>query len=75
MHLVIAETDLAANGGTSLLERLRAHPQGRGVPIIVVADKAEAGLMEHGFRMGADEIVVKPLVPNDFLVRLRRYIT
>jgi DNA-binding response OmpR family regulator len=31
--------------------------------------------MEHGFRMGADDIVVKPLVPDDFLVRLRRFIT
>jgi DNA-binding response OmpR family regulator len=41
---------------------------------MVIADKSEAEQMEHGFRMGADEIVVKPLVPADFLVRLRRFI-
>ncbi len=72
-HLVIVEADLRGNGGL-LLQRLREARGGRSVPLMVIADKSEAGLLEQGFRMGADEIVVKPLVPDDFLVRLRRFI-
>ena len=72
-HLVIVEADLRGNGGL-LLQRIRETRAGRSVPLLVIADKSEAGLLEEGFRLGADEIVVKPLVPDDFLVRLRRFI-
>jgi DNA-binding response OmpR family regulator len=44
------------------------------VPLMVIADRAGAGVIEHGFRLGADEVIVKPLVPDDFLARLRRFI-
>jgi PAS domain S-box-containing protein len=74
VHLVIAEANLQGNGGLDLLQRIRQALGGRAVPLMVIADKSEAEQMEHGFRMGADEIVVKPLVPADFLVRLRRFI-
>jgi PAS domain S-box-containing protein len=74
VHLVIAEMD-HGNGGMVLLQRIREIRAGKAVPLMMIADKSEAGLMEHGFRMGADDIVVKPLVPDDFLVRLRRFIT
>jgi PAS domain S-box-containing protein len=75
VHLVIAEANLDGNGGLVLLRRIREAPGGKGVPLMLIADKSEAGMLEHGFRMGADDIVVKPLVPDDFLVRLRRFIT
>ena len=74
VHLVIAEMD-HGNGGMVLLQRIREVPAGKAVPLMIIADKSEPGMMEHGFRMGADDIVVKPLVPDDFLVRLRRFIT
>ena len=75
VHLVIAETDLQGNGGQHLLQRIREVPGGKSVPLMVIADSSQAGLMEHGFQLGASEIVFKPLVPDDFLVRLRRFIT
>lgn len=58
--------------GLQLLDRLRAHPRGAKVPVLMLTAKAQAQDIAQALERGADDYLVKPFQPAELTARLRR---
>ncbi|NKC32796.1 PleD family two-component system response regulator [Falsiroseomonas selenitidurans] len=67
---------LSLDGGDSLrlASRLRAHASTRDVPVLLVADPGQKGLVLRGFDLGANDHVIRPVDPNELRARVRNQI-
>lgn len=74
--LVLLDVMMPGLNGYEACERLRA--QNADVPIILVTAKDDIVDKSMGFKMGADDYVVKPFVPQELILRIdalmRRYL-
>ncbi|HVB10042.1 MAG TPA: response regulator transcription factor [Bacillota bacterium] len=66
--LVILDLRLPGMDGFEVLQRLRAE---RDVPVLVLTARGETRDKLQGFRLGADDYVVKPFDPEELLARVR----
>lgn len=57
--------------GLEMCRRLRAMPEGRRVPVIMLTAKAQERDIEAGFAAGATDYLVKPFSPRELQARLR----
>jgi two-component system cell cycle response regulator len=76
-----ASFDLAVLGlsaeGTEMLRfasRLRAHASTRDMPVLLVAEPSQRGLVLRGFDLGANDHVLRPVDPNELRARARNQI-
>lgn len=62
-------TDLAMPGldGFSLLETLRADPELRTIPVIVISARVDRYSTRHGMELGADDYITKPFTEEEIL--------
>ena len=58
--LVICDIGLPGLNGFGVLARLRAEPATAGLPFIFLTASADVKDEDTGFKLGADEYVVKP---------------
>ncbi|MGG5887237.1 PleD family two-component system response regulator [Falsiroseomonas sp. HC035] len=67
---------LSLDGGDALrlASRLRAHAATRDVPVLLVADHGQKGLVLRGFDLGANDHVIRPVDPNELRARVRNQI-
>jgi two-component system cell cycle response regulator len=67
---------LSLDGGDALrlASRLRAHAATRDLPVVLVADPAQKGLVLRGFDLGANDHVLRPVDPNELRARVRNQI-
>jgi two-component system cell cycle response regulator len=67
---------LPAQGGESLrlASRLRAQGATRDLPVLLVADPSQRGLVLRGFDLGANDHVLRPTDPNELRARVRNQI-
>jgi two-component system cell cycle response regulator len=67
---------LGADGSDALrlASRLRAETLTRDVPVVLVADAAQKGLVLRGFDLGANDHVLRPVDPNELRARIRNQI-
>ncbi len=72
-HAVVVEALPHEEGAYTFLQRLQELSDGR-MPVLLIVERSESELMERAFRLGVDDIIEKPLMPQEFIVRLRRYI-
>ncbi|MDH5638544.1 MAG: response regulator [Nitrospinota bacterium] len=73
-HLVITDIVMPHMDGFALLEFIRKSPAMENVPVIVFTSSDEIDAREKAFRMGANDFVLKPVVANDFIPRVRRFV-
>lgn len=57
--------------GMDALQALKAHPQTRRIPVIVLATQAQAGLRQQALRCGAEDFMTRPIEDQALLARLR----
>ncbi len=69
--LVILDLMLPGLTGTEVCRRLRADPETRDVPIIMLSAKSEEIDRVVGFEVGADDYVTKPFSARELLLRVR----
>jgi two-component system phosphate regulon response regulator PhoB len=69
--LVILDLMLPGLSGTEVCRRLRADPETRDVPIIMLSAKSEEIDRVVGFEVGADDYVTKPFSARELLLRVR----
>ena len=74
LHLVIVENESSDNDNGSLLQKVKERVYTKSVPVILIVDKSDSMTTDKALRLGADDIILKPLVPSEFIVTLRRYI-
>ena len=55
--------------GWAVLEQLKSDPETRSIPVIICSIVAEE---EKGFKLGASDYLVKPIMQDDMLIALNR---
>mgnify|MGYP001153565351 CR=1 FL=1 len=69
--LVVLDWMLPGLSGIELCRRLRARPEPRQLPIIMLTARGEESERVRGLATGADDYVVKPFSVPEFLARLK----
>jgi diguanylate cyclase (GGDEF)-like protein len=64
---VLAQPD----DGPSVVRRIREHPQGARVPVVVLAARNRPDEAVKALEAGADDVVVKPFAPEEMIARVR----
>lgn len=70
-NLVISDVMMPGGDGFGLLRDLRANPQTRELPVILLSARADAESTLEGLRLGADDYLVKPFGARELLARIR----
>ena len=60
-----------ARDGAALVRRIRTHPRGARVPVIVLTAGQRRDDAIRSLEAGADDVVVKPFAPEEMLARVR----
>jgi signal transduction histidine kinase/response regulator of citrate/malate metabolism len=68
--LVIADVMMPGVDGFELLSRLRAAPETRTVPVLILSARAGEESRLDGLSRGADDYVIKPFSARDLLTRI-----
>ena len=69
-ELVLLDLMLPDISGSEVARLLRAHPDTRRVPLIMVTAKAEEADRVRGLELGADDYVVKPFSVKELTLRV-----
>jgi len=64
--LILLDWNLPGQGGASVLERLRAEPRTRWLPVVVVTGAASRTGHADAYRLGANSYVVKSADATEF---------
>jgi two-component system cell cycle response regulator DivK len=72
--LVICDLQLPLLTGFEVVERLRAAPQWRCVPVIAVTASSMLGDRERVMRAGFDGYISKPIVPETFVADVEAFV-
>ena len=65
--IVLLDIGLPDIDGYAVLEKIRAHPEAKKIPIIAMTAKAMMDDVERGERAGFDDYIVKPARPAELL--------
>lgn len=69
-HLIILDVELGSHeDGFGLASQLQTKPETRHIPILFVTAKDSPEAMTKGFRLGADDYLVKPFHPYELVAR------
>jgi two-component system cell cycle response regulator DivK len=72
--LIVMDIQLPGIDGYEATRRIKANPNLRKVPIIVVTSYALSGDDVKAFEAGCDAYVAKPFSPRDLLAKIREYV-
>ncbi len=69
--LILLDLMLPGIDGLEVCRRVRARPETRDVPIIIVSAKGEESDVVLGLGLGADDYISKPFSPRELVARVR----
>lgn len=69
--LIVSDIMMPRLDGFGLLEAVRAHPQGLGVPFLFLSARTESAVTSRARSLGADDYIFKPFAPDDLLVAVK----
>ena len=72
--LILMDIQLPGIDGYEATRRIKANPQLRGIPLIVVTSYALSGDEAKAFTAGADAYVSKPFSPRALLSKVKEYL-
>ena len=73
-ELILMDIQLPGIDGYEATRQIKANPNLRKVPIIVVTSYALSGDDVKAFEAGCDAYVAKPFSPRDLLAKVREYV-
>ena len=68
--VVISDIMMPHTSGLELLTALRADPDTKAIPVILLSAKAQTSDLKVGMEAGADDYVTKPFEPLDLVERV-----
>jgi len=71
-HLILLDLSMPGMDGWSFLDALSRHPTWLGVPVIVLTGAADVSA-DDVRALGADDLLRKPVDPNELIVTVSRY--
>ncbi|MBD8532461.1 MULTISPECIES: response regulator transcription factor [unclassified Massilia] len=72
--LVLLDVMLPYVDGFEILQRIRATPAWREVPVLMLTAKSSEHDAVRALDAGANDFVTKPFQPQELLARVRRYL-
>jgi CheY-like chemotaxis protein/class 3 adenylate cyclase len=69
--LILTDVEMPKLDGWELCRRIKQDTKTEHVPMVICSSLGEASDLEKGFDLGADEYLVKPVVPEELVGRLR----
>ena len=73
--LILMDIQLPLMDGYEATRRIKADPNSKGIPIIVVTSYALSGDEEKARAAGCDAYVAKPYSPRALLAQIREYLS
>ena len=73
-NLILMDVQLPGMDGYEATRRIKANPNLRHIPIIVVTSYALSGDDVKAFEAGGDGYVSKPFSPRELLAKIREYL-
>ena len=70
--VVVMDVMLPYVSGFELISEIRQAPAWKGVPVIMLTSKSQERDVLRAFDAGANDYVVKPFRPEEFVARVRR---
>lgn len=72
--LILMDIQLPILDGYEATRRIKAHPDLKSIPIIVVTSYALSGDEDKARLAGCDDYVAKPFSPRQLLAKIREYV-
>jgi PAS domain S-box-containing protein len=72
--IVVSDIMMPNVSGVEMVAQMRAHPELRRTPILLLSAKADEALMAHLLDNGAQDFIVKPFSERDLQVRVRNLV-
>ena len=72
--LILMDIQLPVMDGYEATRRIKANPDWKAIPIIVVTSYALSGDAEKARAAGCDDYVTKPYSPRQLLAKIREYL-
>jgi len=69
--LIITDVEMPGLDGYELCKALKSASETAHVPVLICSSLGEAADLERGFDAGADDYIVKPVVPEELSTRVR----
>ena len=69
--LVLLDLMLPGLDGIEICRRLKAEPETRGIPVVMVTAKGEESEIVLGLGIGADDYITKPFSPKELVARVK----
>ncbi len=71
-HVVLLDIQMPAMNGFELLNAMKAAPQLREIPVLILSSLDRPNLKVRAFQSGADDYIVKPFHPAELVARVTR---
>jgi DNA-binding response OmpR family regulator len=73
--VIISDIMMPRTSGLELVETLKADPDTKAIPIILLSAKAQTSDLKNGMEAGADDYVTKPFEPLDLVERVNELLS
>jgi len=73
-HLVITDIKMPEMDGIELLTKIKKNPKTSYIPVIIVTSMQETETREIAVRMGVDDFITEPIIKNDLISRIQKFI-
>jgi DNA-binding response OmpR family regulator len=71
---IVLDVNMPFRDGFEVLSALREEPRTAAIPVLMLTSVQQEADVVKGFRLGADDYVLKPFNPMELLARIKRLV-
>lgn len=73
-HLILTDVEMPFMDGFKLLKHIRNNSKTKFTPVIIITSSSSVEAREKAFQLGADDFVTKPLIIEELIPRVKRFV-